>query len=229
MTWRTILLLVIILGVLVSLLANLMWNYLPDSKVYPGTYTVAFIAIVIMCMLFILFGSESSTKGFLARVWKPDFLTRLQPNITPRKKIAFILNTEGSPHVHWDHIESDGEPAMSIQIAWYVANLTDKEIWMLRAYLEKPRTDGVIWSPGYPDGNVSILPGDRPIKVFVTFCIQPPTRQENETFKGKVVFVDHTNKQHKVTVALKPPIQVRATENTEVGETEDTEDDDIPF
>ena len=87
MTWRTILLLVIILGVLVSLLANLIWNYLPDSKVYPGTYTVAIIAIVIMCMLLLLFGSEGSTKGFLARVWKPDFLTRLKPNITPRKKL----------------------------------------------------------------------------------------------------------------------------------------------
>ena len=221
MTLRNILLLGIILATFVNLLANSIWNYLPDRKVYPGTYTVAFITISITCMLLLIFGSESSTKGFLARVWKPDFLTRLQPNITPRKKITFILNTEGGAHVHWDHIESDGEPAMSIQSVWYVTNLTNKDIWILRAYLEKPRTDGVIWFPEYSDDNISISPRDPPIKVVVNFCIQPPTRQEDEIFKGKVVFVDHTNKQHKVKVALKPPIQV--------GATEDTEDDGIPF
>ena len=221
MTWRTILLLVIILGVLVSLLANLIWNYLPDSKVYPGTYTVAIIAIVIMCMLLLLFGSEGSTKGFLARVWKPDFLARLQPNITPRKKITFILNTEGRAHVHWNYTEIDGEPAMSIQSLWYVTNLTNKNIWILRAYLEKPRTDGSIWFPEYSDDNISISPEGYPIKVSVNFCVQPPTCKKGEIFKGKIVFIDHSNKQHKVKVALKPPIQV--------GATEDAEDDGIPF
>lgn len=221
MTLRNLLLFGIILTTFVSLLADLIWNYLPDRKVYPGTYTVATIIIIIVCVLILIFGSESSTKGFLARVWKPDFLTRLQLNIIPRKKITFILNTEGRAHVHWDYIESDGEPAMSIQSVWYVTNLTNKDIWILRAYLEKPRTDGLIWFPEYSEDNVSISPGYAPIKVAVKFCIQPPIRQEDEIFKGKVVFVDHTNKQHKVKVALKPPIQVR--------ETEDTEDDDIPF
>ena len=221
MTFRKILLLGIILSTFVNLLTNSIWNYLPDSKVYPGTYTVATITIIIVCVLILIFGSESSTKGFLARVWKPDFLTRLQPNITPRKKIAFILNTEGRAHVHWDYIESGGEPAISIQSAWYVTNLTNKTIWILRAYLEKPRTDGLIWFPEHSADTISISPRDDPIKVVVNFCIQPPTHQEDEIFKGKVVFVDHTNKQHKVKVALKPPIQV--------GETEDTEDDDIPF
>ena len=231
MTFRKILLFGIILATFVNLLTNSILNYLPDSKVYAGTYTVATITIIIVCVLILIFGSESSTKGFLARVWKPDFLTRLQPNITPRKKITFISYTEGRPHRYWDYIESDGEPAMSIKIAWNVTNLTNKDIWILRAYLEKPRTDGAIWSrAGYRSGSISISP-EYPITVFVTFCIQPPTCQEDETFKGKVVFVDHTDKQHKVKVALKPPIQVgeTETEDTEVGETEDTEDDDIPF
>ena len=225
MTWRTILLLVIILGVLVSLLANLMWNYLPDSKVYPGTYTVAFIAIVIMCMLFLLFGSEGSTKGFLARVWKPGFLTRLQPNITPQKKITFILNTEGEAHVHWDCIEFDGDLAMSIRSLWYVTNLTDEDIWILRAYLEKTGTDGSISFPDRYSGHTSISPKN-PTKISVDFCIQPSTCKKGEIFKGKIAFIDHFNKKHKVKVTLKPPIQVGETEPIQVGE---TEDDDIPF
>ena len=217
MTRRTILLLVIILGVLVSLLANLIWNYLPDSKVYPGTYTVAIITVVIMCMLLLLFGSEGSTKGFLAKVWKPDFLTRFQPKITPRKKITFILNTEGRTHAHWDNTEFYGEPAMSIRSSWYVTNLTDESIWILRAYLEKPRIDGSISFPEDSYDNISISPRD-PTKVVVDFCIQPPACKEGEIFKGKIVFIDHFNRQHKVKVTFMPPIQVV-----------ETEDDDIPF
>ena len=119
--------------------------------------------------------------------------------------------------MHWDYIESGGEPAMSIQSAWYVTNLTNKKIWILRAYLEKPRTDGSISFPEYSYDNVSISPRD-PTKVVVDFCIQPPTCKEGEIFKGKIVFIDHSNKQYKVKVALKPPIQVGAPE-----------DDDIPF
>lgn len=217
MTLRNILLLVIILGVFVNLLANSIWNYLPDRKVYPGTYTVATITIGITCMLLLIFGSESSTKGFLARVWKPDFLTRLQPKIIPRKKITFILNTEGGMHEHWKNTKFYGEPAMSIRSPWYVTNLTDESIWILRAYLEKPKTDGSISFPEYSYDNIPISPRD-PTKVVVDFCIQPSTCKKGEIFKGKIVFIDHSNKQHKVKVALKPPIQVGATE-----------DDDIPF
>ena len=183
MTFRNILLLGIILGVFVNLFASSMWNYLPDRKVYPGTYTVATITIIFTCILLLIFGSESSTKGFLAKVWKPDFLTRLQLKITPREKITFILNTEGGAHVHWDHTESDGALAMSIHSLWYVTNLTDEEIWILRAYLEKPRTDGSISFPEYSDDNTSISPR-YPTKVVVDFCIQPPTCKEGEIFKN---------------------------------------------
>ena len=217
MTLRNILLLVIILGVFVNLLANSIWNYLPDRKVYPGTYTAATITIIIVCALLLIFGSESSTKGFLARVWKPDFLTRLQPKIIPRKKITFILNTEGGAHVHWDHTEFNGDLAMSIHSLWYVTNLTDEEIWILRAYLGRPRTDGSISFPEYSYDNIRISPRE-PTKMSVDFCICPPTCKEDEIFKGKIVFIDHFNKQHKVKVAFKPPIQVGAPE-----------DDDIPF
>lgn len=226
MTLRNILLFGIILTTLVNLLTNWIWNYLPDSEVYPGTYTVATIIIIFICTLFLIFGSEGSTKGFLARVWKLDFLTRLQFNIIPRKKITFILNTEGRAHLHWDCIESGGEPAMFIQSLWYVKNLSNENIWILRAYLEKPRIDGGIWFPEYSEDNILISPSDYPIKVSVNFCIQPPTCKEDEIFKGKIVFIDHFNKKHKVKVTLKPPIQVEETEPIQAGE---TEDDDIPF
>ena len=105
---------------------------------------------------------------------------------------------------------------LGIILATFV-NLLANSIWILRAYLEKPRTNGSISFPEYPDDNILISPRD-PTKVVVDFCIQPPTCKEGEIFKGNIVFIDHFNKQYKVKVDLKPPIQVGATE-----------DDDIPF
>lgn len=217
MTLRNILLLVIILGVFVNFLANLIWNYLPEEKVYPGTYLIATITTIIVCAVVLIFGSEGSAKGFLAGVWKPDFLTRLWEKITSQKKITFILDTAGGTHEHWNNAELHGEPAMSIHSLWHVTNLTSADIWILKAYLEETKTDGIIEFPDRRyliDADTSISP-EQPTKISVDFCIRPPTCKEGEIFKGKIVFIDHLNKQHKVKVAFKPPVQFVEVEDYE--------------
>ena len=220
MNWKKTVLITIILGLCVNLFADMIWHYLPDREVHPKTYVVVTIAIVFVCILLLMFGSESSTQSFLTRLWQQGFLATLWQKIIPRKTITFILNTEGGTQEHWNNAELHGEPVMSIHSLWYVTNLTNEDIWILRAYLEKTRTDGIIEFPDRRyllEADTSIRP-KRPTKISVDFCIRPPTCKEGEIFKGKIVFIDHFNKQHKVKVTFMPPIQAV-----------ETEDDKIPF
>ena len=207
MNWKNILLLSIILGLCVNLFADMIWHYLPDREVHPKTYVVVTIAIVFVCILLLIFGSESSTQSFLTRLWQQGFLATLWEKIIPQKKITFILNTEGGKNEHWYYPEFEGALAISIHSLWYVTNLTNKPIWILRAYLKKNKTDGKIYFPDVYDDNTSIEPKE-PTKMTVDFCISPPACKPHETFEDQIVFIDHFNKQHKVKVTFKPPIPV---------------------
>ena len=55
---REILLGIIILGLVLNLLGNAVWHYLPDSKVYPHTHLVATMVLIIVCILHLLFAPK---------------------------------------------------------------------------------------------------------------------------------------------------------------------------
>ena len=137
MNWKKTVLITIILGLCVNLLANAIWHYLPDKEVHPKTYVVVTIAIIFVCILLLIFGGEKSTQSFLTRLWQQDFLTGLLEKIIPRKKITFILNTEGGKNEHWYYPEFEGALAISIHSLWYVTNLTNKPMWILRTCFKK--------------------------------------------------------------------------------------------
>ena len=194
---RSMVLLSIILGLCINLFADLIWHYLPDKGVYPYTYVVVTGAIVFVCILLIIFGKEDSTKGFLAKLWQ---------KLVPRKTVIFVQDTTYEAHQHWHNAELCGEPAMSIHRPWYVTNLTDEPIWILRASLEKPRTEAMMVLTKDPEGDLfdrfPILPRNK-TEVIVDLCIQPPICKQGESFKGKIVFIDHFGKKHKVKVTFK--------------------------
>ena len=186
-----------ILSLCISLFANMILRYLPDN-----TYVVAIITIVIVCILLFIFGREDSTKGLLAKLWQ---------KLVPRKTIVFMPNTTYEIHEHWHKAELRGEPAMSIHSKWYVTNLTDELIWILKAYLEKPKTEAMMVLTKDPESDLfdefPILPRNKS-EVSVDFCIQPPPIcKQGESFKGKIVFIDHFGKKHKVKVTFKSRTQ----------------------
>ena len=109
----------------------------------------------------------------------------------PRKTVQFISKMTGGYEGHWGKGEVRGEPAMHVHSEWYATNVTDENVWILRAYLVKPRTESDMF------GKFPILPGC-PSEVSVDFWIQPPIRKEGESFKGQIVFIDQFNNKHKV-------------------------------
>ena len=185
----------ITLGLCISLLANMILHYLPDN-----TYVLAIITIVIVCVLLFIFGREDSKKNILTILWQ---------KFGHRKTLVFIPNTTYEIHQHWHNAELRGEPAMSIHSQWYATNRSNEIVRILRAYLVKPRIEGMICtrSPksemfgGYP-----ILPR-RTTEVIVDLCIQPPICKEGENFQGRIVFIDQFNNKHRVKVNFEPPIQ----------------------
>ena len=185
----------ITLGLCIGLLGNMILHYLPDN-----TYVLAIITIVIVCILLFIFGREDSKKNVLTILWQ---------KFAHRKTVTFIPNTTYAIHEHWGNVEHRGEPAMSIHSKWYVTNLTDESILLLRAHLEKPKSQGLVCTRDYSSeifGEYSIPPRCT-TESIVDLYIQPPICEQGESFKGKIVFIDQFNKKHKVKATFKPPIQ----------------------
>lgn len=189
---KQILLGTIILGLVVNLLANMVWDYLPDKHVHPQTYVVATVVLVVMCMLLLLFAQEGMTRSSLTKIWHA-FL--------PRRTLTFVPNMRDGYEGDWGGGESRGERAMCIHSKWYVTNVSDGLMQILRAYLVKPRTEATMLCTQHPEedvfGDYPILPGHLS-QVLVNFFVVPPFRREGENFKGKIIFVDQLNKKHKV-------------------------------
>ena len=135
--------------------------------------------------------------------------TKCRQKFVPRKTMIFVPNTPDEIHQHWHNVELRGEPAMSIHSTWYATNLTNEPMWLLTAYLEKPRTDAMMLLTKSPESDLfdrfPILPRV-PGEVIVDLCIQPVVCKHGESFKGKIVFIDHYNKKHKIRAIFKPPI-----------------------
>ena len=190
---REILLGIIILGLVLNLLGNVVWHYLPDSQVYPHTYLVATIVLIIVCILHLLFAQNGFTKGSLTSIWQAFFPF-------PRKTLRFVPDMRYGCEGEWGNGEVRGEPAMCVHGRWYVTNMIDRDVRILRAYLIKPRTEGMV-STRHPNRNIF---GSNPIlagstaEVLLDFWVQPPFRRDGESFAGTIVCCDQFNNKHKV-------------------------------
>lgn len=177
----------IILGLFVNLLANAVWHYLPAAQVYTATCVIVFV-----CILYLI-------KGFLRKLWQQLVGNKFR---IPRKTVQFISKITHGYEGHWSKGEVRGEPAMHVVSKWHATNVTDRTVYILRAYLVKPRTEARLIRSQTPRsdtrcGKFPMLPGV-PTEVTVDFWIQPPIRKEGESFKGKIVFIDTVNNKHKV-------------------------------
>lgn len=184
----------IIIGLFLNLLANAVWDYLPDKHVYTATGVM-----ILVCILYLI-------KGFLTKL-RQKYSDR-RPRI-PRKTVQFIPDTTCEVDQHWGNAEVRGEPAMSCHSKWYATNLTDEVVWILKAYLVRPRVDALI-SVRSPNsavfGRYPILPR-RTTEVLVDLFITPPLVEKGKSFKGKVVLIDQFNNKHKAKVFYGPPLQ----------------------
>ena len=133
-----------------------------------------------------------SAKGLLAKIRRP-FL--------PRKTVRFVPNMRYGCQGDWGNGEVRGEPAMCLHSKWYVTNMTEESVHILRAYLVKPKTEATMVLTKHPAKNIF---GSYPImaggttEVDVDFWIQPPIGKEGEYFQGKIVFIDQFNNKYKV-------------------------------
>ena len=179
----------IILGLFLNLLTNAVWHYLPDEKVYIATSVMVFV-----CILYLI-------RGFLAKFWQKLIENKFR---IPRKTVQFIPKITGGYEGRWNNGEVDGEPAMQVNSKWNATNLTDENVWILRAYLLKPRTEAMVLTQD-PEGDMfdrfPILPRC-PTEVIIHLWIQPPICKEGESFKGKIVFIDQFDNKHKVQVTF---------------------------
>ena len=180
-----------IIGIVINLLAAGVWHYVLEKKVN----LVVVISAVIWALLFLRFGREDSTDSFLTKLWQ---------KLVPRKTVKFIPDMTYGYEGRWNNGKVDGEPAMQVRSKWHATNVTDENVWILRAYLVKSRTEAMVLtqdSEGDMFDKFPILPRGTS-EVIVHLWIQPPIRKEGENFKGKIVFIDQFNNKHKVKVTF---------------------------
>ena len=138
---------------------------------------------------------RDSAKGSSLNIWQ---------TLRLRKTLACVPKKRNGYEAKWSVGEMNGEPAMHAHSYWSVTNVSDRPLQILKAYLVKPRTQGMV-STRHPEENVfgdyPILPDQLyPSEVHVMHSIQPQFSKEGESFKGKIVFIDQLNKKHKVKV-----------------------------
>ena len=138
-------------------------------------------------------------KGSLTKAWKA-FLRK--------ESLKFVPNMRYGCEAEWVNTEVRGEPAMRLYSNWYVTNITEKSVHILRAYLVKPKTEATMLTTKHQAedifGSYPIIAGGT-TEVDVDFWIQPPIGKEGECFKGKVVFIDQFNNKYKLKARFAAP------------------------
>lgn len=103
---------------------------------------------------------------------------------------------------HWWHLGKTGDqkPTMQIVSYWYVTNRTDQPVYILNAYIKKPRTQGHVmlkdvhsaYHGNYP------APPHTTTDLHTDFWVHPPFRAEGKDFKVDIVFVDQYGQKRTV-------------------------------
>lgn len=119
-------------------------------------------------------------------------------SMIPSETLRFVaLHNEAS----WTPASIEGRPAMHASGVWRVTNITSSPIQIVKAYLDKPRVDGLMVvsqrSNGKTWGVEEIAP-NATVDVSVDFWIDPPIKKPGQSFKAAAIFVDQFNNSHRV-------------------------------
>jgi hypothetical protein len=139
--------------------------------------------------------------GILQRFW--HWLTRHQPKI-PRETIRI------SPQIKrntWNVGAVENKPAMQVNAALYVTNVTDSPVQLLDAYIEKPLTHGHIFGGERGDNLIGVyqIPPRATADVTALFFLLPPPFREHKDFRATIVLIDQYGNKHQAKgVIFKP-------------------------
>jgi len=125
----------------------------------------------------------------------------------------------------WWHLgSSNNKPAMQVHGSWYVTNITEKEVLILRASLSRfmrPSINGTIIVRHPTDniyGRYPILPNET-THASTSFWLLPPFKKEGKDFKATVILVDQFGNKHKIKqtifTGLKPKSEKKPESPTE--------------
>lgn len=95
---------------------------------------------------------------------------------------------------------SDERPAMQVATYWNITNPTDKPIRILKTFVVRPRTDGMVSvkdSNSNYFGSYAVPPGGT-TELHAYFWINPPIRKEGKTISLDIVFIDQFGQKRKV-------------------------------
>lgn len=129
------------------------------------------------------------------RVW--HFLTRFRPRV-PRETIRLVPNTH---RMWWGFGSISGKPAMQVVGHWHVTNIIDRPVMIPRAFLSRPRTEGLMVLVRQYNGRTFgqyFIPAGATTELSADFWVTPPICREGEDFKAAVSVVDHFGNEHKV-------------------------------
>lgn len=133
-------------------------------------------------------------RATLRRIWL--WLTRRSSKLS-RETIRIIPKRGGQ----WWHMgSSGGQPAMQIVSRWYVTNITNEPVLLLRTSIFPFKMDGTV-IVRHPEreiyGRYPILPRETS-EASADFWVQPPTLEEGQVLKATIILIDQFGNEHRV-------------------------------
>ena len=133
-------------------------------------------------------------KRPLVAVWR--FIAKCRSPV-PRQTLRILAQTRGC----WWHMGSVADkPAMQVVADWHITNITEGPVYLLKARIAKPLTEGSVFTR-HPKqdvyGRYPILPRAT-TEARSDFWITPPVRNVGENFKTTVVLTDQYGNDHKL-------------------------------
>ena len=128
---------------------------------------------------------------------KTIYLFTRHPPHVPRKTVRIVPKAQRN---RWEMGSIDGRPAMRVVGHCYVTNITDISIFLLQAYIVRPRIDGSVCvrhAERNIFGTYPILP-KTVSEVIIDFFVEPAVCKEAKDFKATIVFVDQFGNKHNI-------------------------------
>jgi hypothetical protein len=133
-------------------------------------------------------------KKWTLKIWR--FFTRYRPKV-PNETLRIVPQPWGGT---WSKGSHRRKPAIGLHGKWYVTNIIDEPVRVLRVHTGKTFLGGFVLVR-HPNHNIfgdyPILPGTTS-EVSVDIWMEPKEYDENSDLETTVVFVDQFGNEHKV-------------------------------
>lgn len=166
-----------------------------------NTVLLGIVASILSIAGFV-FGVLKWGRKQVLRLW--NFVLSKRPAV-PRETLRIVEHWREN---WWAVGSRNKDPATQVVSYWFVTNVSDVQVKVIRAIISKRKTEGHVLpaDPGSGIYGSYILAPGASTEMHADFFIQPPITKPGKSFKARLFFIDNLGNRHKTKrVSFRPP------------------------